>query len=98
MPCREDRGPRLASLAPVSELILARHGVTDWNAERRFQGHADPPLNDVGRAQGQALAGRLAAVSLAAVYASDLQRSAQTAQIVADGRGLPVVSLPELRE
>jgi broad specificity phosphatase PhoE len=78
--------------------LLARHGQTDWNRDGRFQGHADPPLNAHGREQARALAKELEQEPLAAVYASDLQRSAQTAQIVAEGRGLPVVSLPELRE
>jgi broad specificity phosphatase PhoE len=88
----------VASLASVTHLILARHGETDWNAERRFQGHADPPLNDTGRAQAEALAERLAAQDLAAIYSSDLRRAAQTAAAVGNRFGLPVVELPSLRE
>jgi probable phosphoglycerate mutase len=88
----------VASLAPVTELILARHGETDWNAERRFQGHADPPLNANGLAQAHALAERLNECDLAAIYSSDLRRAAQTAAIVAERLGLPVVQRPSLRE
>jgi broad specificity phosphatase PhoE len=79
-------------------LFLSRHGETDWNAEGRFQGHSDPPLNDHGRAQARGLAHRLERTKLTAIYASDLQRSRETAEIVAAPHGLQVVSLPELRE
>src|SRR2546430_16863302 len=43
----------------VTTLLLARHGETDWNRARRWQGHADRPLTDRGRAQATALAERL---------------------------------------
>ena len=82
----------------MSVVLLARHGETDWNAERRFQGHADRPLNARGRAQAEALAERLASAPLAAVYASDLARARETAQIVARRHGLPVVTRPDLKE
>jgi probable phosphoglycerate mutase len=79
-------------------LLLARHGETDWNAARRFQGHADRPLSERGRAQAQALAARLAGVPLAAVAASDLRRAHHTAEIVAERHGLGVHVEPALRE
>jgi len=79
-------------------VLLARHGETDWNAERRFQGHADRPLNARGRAQAAALAERLASAPLAACYASDLARARETAELVARRHGLPVVARPDLRE
>jgi broad specificity phosphatase PhoE len=82
----------------VTILFLSRHGETDWNAEGRFQGHADVPLNDRGRAQARGLAHRLEATRIDAIYSSDLARSRETAEIVADGRGLPVTALKELRE
>jgi broad specificity phosphatase PhoE len=82
----------------VTTILLARHGETDWNAERRFQGHADPPLNETGRAQARALADDLAAEGVDAVYASDLRRARETAEIVAARAGAEVVVLPELRE
>lgn len=82
----------------MTTVYLARHGESDWNVERRWQGHADRPLTDRGREQARLLAKRLADVKLEAVYASDLRRAWETAQAVAATRGLEVVRLPELRE
>ena len=82
----------------MTTLLLARHGETDWNRAHRWQGHADRPLTDRGRAQAGALAERLADIALDAVYSSDLRRARETAQAVARAHGLDVVELPELRE
>jgi broad specificity phosphatase PhoE len=82
----------------MTTVYLARHGESDWNVERRWQGHADRPLTDRGREQAQALAARLAGVELDAIYASDLRRAWETAEAVAAPRGLEVVRRPELRE
>jgi broad specificity phosphatase PhoE len=82
----------------MASLLLARHGQTDWNAERRWQGHTDRPLNERGREQAEALAERLADVELVAVYSSDLSRARDTAAVVAERQGLDVRTLPELRE
>jgi broad specificity phosphatase PhoE len=82
----------------MATLLLARHGQTDWNAERRWQGHTDRPLSERGRGQAEALAERLADVELAAIYASDLARARDTAAVVAKRQGLDVRTLRELRE
>ncbi|HEU0337127.1 MAG TPA: histidine phosphatase family protein, partial [Gaiellaceae bacterium] len=82
----------------MATVLLARHGETDWNREGRFQGHADPPLNDLGRAQARELADRLAREPLAAVYASPLRRAYETAEIVAATHDLPLRSVAGLRE
>ena len=82
----------------MTTVYLARHGESDWNVERRWQGHADRPLTERGLCQAQELAEKLAGVRLDAVYASDLRRAWETAEAVARPRGLPVVRLPELRE
>jgi broad specificity phosphatase PhoE len=82
----------------VTTLLLARHGQSDWNAERRWQGHADRPLSERGRSQAEALAQRLADVDLDAIYSSDLRRTRDTAAVVAETKGLEVVELPDLRE
>jgi 2,3-bisphosphoglycerate-dependent phosphoglycerate mutase len=63
---------------------MVRHGETDWNRENRFQGHADPPLNDAGRAQARDLAGRLATKPVAALYTSPLRRALETAHILGE--------------
>ena len=84
-----------ATLAVVAAtLLLVRHGETDWNRERRWQGHADPPLNDTGRTQARELARQLADVPLEAVYASDLRRARDTAAVVAEAHRLDVVATP----
>lgn len=82
----------------MTTILLARHGETDWNRESRWQGWANPPLNDTGRAQARALARQLADVTLDAVYASDLRRAFETAEIVAQPHNVPVVADPGLRE
>jgi probable phosphoglycerate mutase len=82
----------------LTTLLIVRHGETDWNAEGRLQGHADRPLNELGRKQAKALAERLAGEGIRAVYASDLSRARETAEIVGERLGLPVVIDPDLRE
>ena len=77
---------------------MARHGETDWNRDQRFQGHADPPLNEAGREQARALGERLAGERLDAVYTSPLQRASETAAIVAARLGLEPEPLDGLRE
>lgn len=82
----------------TTTILLARHGETDWNLERRVQGHSDRPLNQTGRAQARALADQLDGEQLDAVYSSDLSRARETALIVGERKRLPVTALPGLRE
>lgn len=82
----------------VTTLHVVRHGETDWNRERRVQGHTDIPLNEVGRRQAQALAAELSTVRLDAAYSSDLARARETAAIVVETRPFVVTEDPELRE
>lgn len=79
-------------------ILLVRHGETDWNSERRWQGHADQPLNDAGREQARELAETLADRGIDVVYSSDLVRAHETALIVAERLGLPVELDAGLRE
>jgi broad specificity phosphatase PhoE len=82
----------------MTTILLARHGETDWNVERRVQGHSDTPLNDTGRDQARALAEELAGEPIDAVYSSDLARAHETARIVAAERGLDLTAIRDLRE
>jgi broad specificity phosphatase PhoE len=82
----------------MTRLLLVRHGETDWNREQRFQGHADPPLNQTGRAQAVDLSVALAAEPLAAVYSSPLRRALETAEIVAAAHGQEPATVDALRE
>ena len=83
----------------MTTLLLVRHGETDWNAQRRWQGHADVPLNDEGRAQAHAVAEQLAAGDrVDIVYSSDLARARETAEIAAGRLGVGLVLDRDLRE
>jgi broad specificity phosphatase PhoE len=83
--------------AAPTRVLLVRHGQSEWNAEGRWQGQADPPLTDLGRLQAREAARALGTVD--AVWASDLRRAVETATIVADHLGVgPVVLDPDLRE
>lgn len=82
----------------MRRLLLARHGQSVSNAERRFQGMQDVALSEVGIRQARALAGATVRRPPAAVYSSPLRRARATAEIVAEGLGLAVVCLQDLRE
>src|SRR5437868_1324681 len=74
----------------MTELIVMRHGETDWNRQQRFQGQIDVPLNAVGQAQAQRLAQRLVAEPFDVVVSSDLQRARTTAALAAGGRDVRI--------
>jgi broad specificity phosphatase PhoE len=82
----------------ISTILLARHGESDWNRSKRWQGFADRPLTERGREQARELAARLDDTELDAIYSSDLQRARETAEIVAAVKGLTVEPTPDLRE
>jgi alpha-ribazole phosphatase len=82
----------------MTRLLIVRHGQTDWNTARRFQGQRDIPLNPAGQRQAAALAERLAGESIQAIYASDLQRAQATALAIAARHICPVTAEPRLRE
>jgi len=78
--------------------VLWRHARTEWNSNRRFQGHADISLDDVGRDQAERAARMLASLEPVAIVSSDLIRAADTAEALARVTGLPVTLDAGLRE
>jgi broad specificity phosphatase PhoE len=84
----------------LTEFWLVRHGQTDWNLTGKWQGQAPhaPGLNDLGRAQSLAILAQLKRANLSAIYASDLLRARQTAELIARPLGLTVSLEPRLRE
>jgi broad specificity phosphatase PhoE len=82
----------------MTTLVLIRHGQTDWNVEGRWQGQADPPLNNTGREQARHAAEHQRHLGFAALYSSDLRRAMETAQIIGAEMELDVIPEPRLRE
>ncbi len=80
------------------QLILFRHGQTDWNKAGRWQGQADIPLNDLGREQARLLAGLLADTHIECIVSSDLLRAVETAEAVAERLQVSVFRTAHLRE
>jgi probable phosphoglycerate mutase len=81
-----------------TRICIIRHGETDWNVEKRIQGHTDVPLNETGRTQALAMAFNAAHQRFAAIYSSDLVRAVETAQALAQREDQEVKLLPQLRE
>ena len=82
----------------ATTIVMVRHGETDWNRERRFQGRADQPLNEAGRGQARELAELLHGEPVSAVYTSPLRRARETAEILAENFGLRPQPLDALLE
>lgn len=79
-------------------LLLVRHGLTEWNATGRSQGHSDIPLAEEGRRMARALGVRLAPVELDLAVSSDLCRARETAEILIGERSLALHQSASLRE
>ena len=82
----------------AARVVVWRHGETAWNAEGRYQGQADVPLNERGRGQAVAAALRIAELRPDRIVSSDLQRAATTARQLGNCTGLDVELEPRLRE
>ena len=82
----------------MTKLYLTRHGETVDNANQIMQGQTQGQLNETGRRQAAQLREQLSGVSIDVIVSSDLNRAVETAEIVAEGRGLAVVTTPLLRE
>ena len=78
-----------------TRLLLIRHAQTEWNIQRRFQGHGDSPITEEGQEQLQRLKSRLAGLEFDVVYSSDLRRTMETSKMLS---GKQRVEEPRLRE
>lgn len=79
-------------------LLLFRHGETDWNAQGKFQGHIDIPLNALGFEQAKRIARALSGHRIEAILSSDLQRALETAEAASAELRLPITQDARLRE
>lgn len=80
------------------QIVLIRHGATDWNLEGRCQGATDRPLSEVGLRQAEEIAATLSNEPVRAVYSSDLTRARQTAFSISQPHGLEVNIEAKIRE
>lgn len=79
-------------------VYIARHGQTNWNNEKRFQGHFDIPLNETGKKQASALAEHLADKNISSIFSSPKGRAFETAEFASRTTGCKVTVVNELRE
>lgn len=82
----------------VKQVIIVRHGETDYNVQHRWQGHLDVPLNQNGKQQAEALASYFADKAIDAIFSSDLKRAYGTALAIAKPKKLEVRKDARLRE
>ncbi len=79
-------------------IYLVRHGETEWNTLMKYQGQTDVPLSENGRKQAELIGKRLAGEKIQSIYASDLIRAYETANIISIHHDLRVKTVRELRE
>ena len=80
------------------EILLVRHGATDWNLQGRCQGSSDRELSEAGERQAREIARSLSGENLSAVYSSRLIRARRTAHFISEPHGLPVQIEDDVRE
>jgi len=80
------------------QIVLIRHGATDWNLQGRCQGATDRELHVVGIRQAEEIAALLATESIHAIYSSGLKRARQTASLISEPHNLPVIVEEDIRE
>jgi broad specificity phosphatase PhoE len=80
------------------EMLLIQHALTQWNIDRRTQGHTDTPLSDIGRAMAESLAERLKDECIDLIYSSDLRRAIETAEPLSRLINKPIIKIQQLRE
>jgi broad specificity phosphatase PhoE len=82
----------------IKTIYIFRHGETDWNKDRRLQGHTDIPLNAKGRSQALVLKEFFSAHPIDAMLTSDLKRARETAELAINSLNVPLIVEPRLRE
>ena len=80
------------------QIVLVRHGATDWNLQGRCQGSTDRDLSDVGIRQAEQIAELLSEQEINAIYSSSLRRAQQTAERISQPHKLPVLIEEDVRE
>lgn len=80
------------------KLYLVRHGITDWNSEKRIQGQVDIPLNETGRQLALKTARGLNEIPFSLCYSSPLARAKETAELILGERDIPVIEEPRIME
>ena len=90
----------MSAMTQLTKICFVRHGETDWNVEKRMQGHTDIPLNAHGVMQADRLAKALLKTGqhFDCIYSSDLERAFHTAKTIAIPQSLDVLIHPDLRE
>ena len=82
----------------ATKMFLVRHGLTDWNQQKKYQGQKDIPLNEKGCEQARSLGKYLKAEEIDSIYSSDLKRALQTANIINENHDLEVNKKEKIRE
>ena len=82
----------------MGRLLLVRHGETPWNLDGRLQGSTDIDLSEKGREQARLAGRRLSTTAIDLAYSSNQSRARETAEIILEGRDVPLHAIPELRE
>ena len=80
------------------QVVVIRHGRTEWNRIERFRGRADIDLDEVGKKQAEATAKRVAELGISAMYASPLRRTMTTARILSEYLDLKLSPLPGIMD
>jgi glucosyl-3-phosphoglycerate phosphatase len=95
---RASRQAKNEEIHMVQRIFIVRHGETDYNAQHRWQGQINVPLNALGLAQAEKLGTHFADIELDAIISSDLERAYQTAFAIARLKGIQIVKDARLRE
>lgn len=82
----------------MTEIHIFRHGETEWNIAGRMQGFKDSPLTELGKSQAIEARSKIAHLDFAGAYSSTSSRASETAQILINGKNIPIYQADELKE